>query len=236
METQEGITGRFKDAQWANANLEIIIGGAGGIGSWLTFFLSRLGNNNIALYDYDAIELHNVGGQLYPVKDLDRLKTDSLAETVSTYSDFNIITMSEKYVGQSASNVMFSAFDNMKARKEMVEAWYNHQLQKRAEGTARPEDVNIFIDGRMEAEQGFVYAVDSVSDYKRYMAEMFDDSEIQLGPCSFRATTHNAAILAGQMVAVLANHISNKKMGKKLKAVPFKVTYELPTMTYTIER
>ena len=235
METAEGITGRFKDAQWANANLDIIVGGVGGIGSWLTFFLSRLGTNDITIFDHDDIELHNIGGQLYPVPDIGVGKVDSIYNTIVKYSDFRITTMPTKYVGQVATNVMFSAFDNMIARKQMVEKWYSRQLERRKDGLVKPEDVNIFIDGRMEAEQAIIYIVDSISDYKKYQSELFDDDAVELGPCTFRATTHNAAIIAGNMVAVLTNAISNKKLGGKFKSVPYKITYELPTFTYNAE-
>jgi hypothetical protein len=235
MEVAEGITGRFKDAQWANAKLDIIVGGAGGIGSWLTFFLARLGTNNIAVYDFDDIEVHNIGGQLYPLADVSSQKLESLADTINRFSDFSISTIPTKYEGQSGSNVMFSAFDNMIARKQMVEKWYSRQLERRAAGLVKPEDVNVFIDGRMEAEQAIIYIVDSISDYKQYQSELFDDDAVELGPCTFRATTHNAAIIGGYMVAALTNVISNKKMGGKFKAVPYKITYELPTFTFNAD-
>lgn len=240
METPQSINNamldRFKDAKWVNARLDIIVGGVGGIGSWLTFFLSRLGENDIYVFDDDTIEPQNLGGQLYPVSDLGMSKVTSIGNTCREYSGFEIISMPTLYNSNSVTGVMFSAFDNMAARKQMVEAWYGNQMNLRNTGQATPEDINIFIDGRMEAEQGIIYIIDSVSDYKRYMSEMVDDSELPAGPCSFRATTHNAAILAGNMVAVLTNHITNKKMGKKYKTVPYKLTYELPTLTYGIER
>ncbi|MHA1199668.1 MAG: hypothetical protein ACTSQF_10110, partial [Candidatus Heimdallarchaeaceae archaeon] len=59
---------RFRDASWFG-NVEtlttpIVVGGAGGIGSWLTFFLARmLSNNYIFLYDFDTVEEVNMAGQ-----------------------------------------------------------------------------------------------------------------------------------------------------------------------------
>ena len=49
---------RFKDATWFGANLECIIGGCGGIGSWLCFLLTGAGFR-ITVVDFDKIEAHN---------------------------------------------------------------------------------------------------------------------------------------------------------------------------------
>ena len=59
MESQQ--YNRFKDAPWFPEREEVtMIGGAGGIGSWLTFFLNKAGFKTI-VYDFDVIEEHNLG-------------------------------------------------------------------------------------------------------------------------------------------------------------------------------
>lgn len=233
---------RQKDAPWSDVAMDITVGGAGGIGSWLTFLLARLNDKNtIYVYDDDEIEVLNIGGQLYPTTDVGRYKVDALSVAIDLYSNFNIAARPMKFDKSSyPTPVMFSAFDNMKARKDMAEMWIEYQKEKKrknlkmGDGLTR-NDFNIFIDGRMEAEQAIIYAVDSIDDYRRYMDEFFDDSEVALGPCTFRATSHNAALIAGQMVTILTNKVFNVKHGGKFRTVPFKVTYELPTMTYNIE-
>lgn len=67
------------------------------------------------------------------------------------------------------------------------------------------------------------------------MSEFFDDSKIADAPCSFRATSHNAAMIAGNMVAILNNLIANKDEGDEIREVPYKMVYQLPTFTYKVE-
>ena len=60
---------RFKDAPWfPKEETNVIVGGAGGIGSWLTLLLSRAGFYPV-VYDFDVLEGHNLAGQLYTQKD-----------------------------------------------------------------------------------------------------------------------------------------------------------------------
>lgn len=56
---------RFKDAPWfPKEETNVVIGGAGGIGSWLSLLISRAGFFPI-VYDFDILEEHNLAGQLY---------------------------------------------------------------------------------------------------------------------------------------------------------------------------
>lgn len=222
---------RFDEAPWYSA-LTISVGGVGGIGSWLTMLLSRLGHT-IYIYDDDIIEKTNIGGQLYKTASVGSRKDEHTSRLAAEFSgNHNVIASGMFDNASPVSNIMFAAFDNMKYRKMMVERWYANQLAK----PKIDKEINIFLDGRMEAETAIIYAVKSPADYKRYMAEMFDDSEVKDAPCSFRATSHNPAILSGLLVAVFNNHITNKLSGTKFREVPYKMTYELPTLTFDVIR
>jgi tRNA A37 threonylcarbamoyladenosine dehydratase len=56
--------GRFKDTPWFDqlSNSRVIVFGAGGIGSWLSFFLARTGSD-VVVVDMDTVEDHNLGLQ-----------------------------------------------------------------------------------------------------------------------------------------------------------------------------
>ena len=63
---------RFKGADWFEIVQEqdVILAGLGGIGSWVSLFLSRLGPKTITLYDDDRFEPHNLSGQAFRIASL----------------------------------------------------------------------------------------------------------------------------------------------------------------------
>jgi len=144
---------RFRDASWFekvdNFNMPVIIGGAGGIGSWLTLFLARMlpSTGYIFLYDFDRVEEVNMAGQLFEFGHINKSKVVAVEDIVDRFSQYTGLScQNEKYVKDSLkSPVMFSAFDNMEARKVMFENW-------KSEAASNPEQA-IFIDGRLLAEQ-----------------------------------------------------------------------------------
>ena len=62
-------TVRFSDAHWYSPGIEVLIGGVGGIGSHLAYYLGRQ-ECELYIYDMDLISEVNIGGQLYPVNKL----------------------------------------------------------------------------------------------------------------------------------------------------------------------
>ena len=194
---------RFRDASWYG-NVEtlttpIVIGGAGGIGSWLTLFLARmLSTNYIFLYDFDNVEEVNMAGQLFGKSHISLPKVDAVQEIVEEFSEFtHLSAQNEKYTVDSLkSPIMFSCFDNMEARKVMFNNW----------STEAPKHENaVFIDGRLLAEQLQVFII-TPEHARRYQRDfLFDDSEVEDTNCSYKQTSHFAAAIAAKMVQGFTN-------------------------------
>lgn len=55
---------RFSDAPWYIPNTPVLIGGAGGIGSWLGVLLARQ-DLAITIYDFDSVDLTNLGSATF---------------------------------------------------------------------------------------------------------------------------------------------------------------------------
>lgn len=204
---------RFKDLMWYDPGFaEIIVGGTGGIGSWLSLLLARMGYT-LHLFDDDVIDESNMAGQLYKLSDVGKNKADAMVKIIRDFSGNLDATANGRYTEESGtSDVVFSCFDNMSARKLMFEQW------------AADEDRKIFIDGRMNAETFQIFCVIKGRE-DAYREKLFDDSEVPDQPCSAKATSHTAAMLSGMMAAAFTNFVSNEKEGDEIKEVPFETNW-----------
>ncbi len=219
---------RFSSAPWYNPGLDIFIGGAGGIGSYLSFFLARQ-EANLFIFDYDEVDETNLGGQFYKESQIGKTKAGAVRENIIDFCAHNQVDLMGKYDEESMSNsIVFSAFDNMGARKLMFEKWVDHIKDSTSTGP------DIFIDGRMNAEIGQVYFVTS-DRIDAYRATLFEDSEVQLEDCSYKATSHCGALIASLMVSGFNNFITNWKCKADLRDVPFNITYELPLLNFNVK-
>jgi hypothetical protein len=214
-------TDRFKDAEWVpKHNESVVIGGAGGIGSWLAFFLARIGFN-ISIYDFDIIEEHNLGGQLFQANQVGSYKVDAVRQILANFNGNPPNTFNVPFTLTSPTHhFMFSAFDNMKARKEMFEVW------KRS--IPNCPVTPIFIDGRLELEQLQIFCVtpEYIDEYQHQ--HLFDDARVEDAPCTMKQTSHTAAMIASHMTAFFTNHIANIYEGERYRDIPFFYEYVVP--------
>lgn len=216
--------GRFKDAKWYDGNpLDIIVGGAGGIGSWASLFLARIGHN-LYIFDNDTIDESNMAGQLYQVNQIGINKAEATKANIINFTGLKTVETYGLYDENSpTAPIVFSCFDNMRTRKLMFEKW-------KAE-----ENREIFIDGRMLAEVGMIFCVTKGQE-SNYEAELFDDAEVREAPCSFKATSHCGGLIGSLMVSGLNNYIVNKKMECDFNELPFKFTFELPLFNFELPK
>ena len=141
---------RFQGLDWYSQDNAptVVVGGAGGIGSWLSFFLARA-NFNVILADFDTVEEHNIGGQFFKRNQIGRYKSEAVGNNVSEFSTNTINTYTVKITENTATHeFMFSAFDNMDARRAMFKAW-----KRSWNSINRP----IFIDGKIKCYNNTTY-------------------------------------------------------------------------------
>lgn len=220
---------RFKDAAWfpQEEGVTTLVGGAGGIGSWLAFFLSRIGYK-VNIYDFDLVEDHNLGGQLFTEKDLGRSKVSAVSNMVYSFStNRDIRTHAEPVTINTPTHwFCFSAFDNMEARNALFEVW-------KKSWEIVPEGVTpLFIDGRLELEQLQVFCVTPENANKYKTEHLFDDSVVEEAPCTMKQTSHTAAMIGSIMTAFFTNHIANTYAEETIREVPFYYEFVVP-MNYT---
>jgi hypothetical protein len=221
---------RFKDAAWfPKEDTPVLIGGAGGISSYLTLLLARAGFK-LVVFDFDIVEEHNIGGQLYGTKHIGKLKVDALSSVVEEFTGELIQTFAQKIDSETmTNNICFAGFDNMKARMDMFQSW------KREYGN---DENAIFIDGRLTMEQITIYCItkDNLDKYENEKdeetgkpAHLFDDSEVQDAPCTYKQTSFGAAMIAAMMVNYFTSFVANRNADAG-RYVPFRYSLFLPLM------
>jgi len=204
---------RFKGAPWYTGEGEqVLVGGAGGIGSWLSLFLARAGFRPTVV-DPDTVEAHNIGGQMFRIGDVGRPKVEAVRDIIGTFGEPVANALQHMVEHIPGHHFCFSAFDNMEAREVMMEKW----LETHEGCPVTP----ILIDGRLNMEQVQVFCVTpaTVKVYRR--EHLFPDSEVEDAPCTMKQTTHAAAIIAGLMTAMFTNHMANIRERAKIREVPF---------------
>lgn len=213
--------GRFKDADWYGTPYDIVIGGVGGIGSWLAMFLSRIGHN-LYVYDDDTVDQTNMGGQLYKQSQIGLNKGDAVSINCREFNGADTVTSCGRYEYEDGgvSPIMITCFDNMKYRKIMFQKWKEQ------------EDRELFLDGRMLAETGMIFCV-LPGQEALYEAELFEDSEVEDAPCSFKATSHCGAFIGSLLTNALNSYLGNKAIDMEIRVLPFRLDFELPIFNVT---
>lgn len=224
---------RFSDADWYKYldGKVVTVVGAGGIGSWVTMCLSRIGCH-VHLFDADKFEVHNMGGQLVRASDLGRNKVEAvheICEELVGAPNCRISAIPYMYDDDSATSpIMISAVDSMEARKLIFEKWHRNYGDR---------DDAIFIDGRLLAED---YQVLSVTRGfgDNYRATIVEDDSIPTENCSLKSTTHCSLGIASDMVGCLTNFAANlvtkDRDGVEVRDIPFKIVKSIPNFIYDI--
>lgn len=231
-------TSRFSSASWYEnvQSKTIILAGIGGIGSHVTFLLSRMKPASLFIYDNDVVEAANMSGQLYSVKDIGKTKVNAIINTIDLYSDYNsVFGISEKYTSEDeAADIMICGFDNMEARKTFFERWLSHVKSKPEE-----ERCNcLFIDGRLAAEEFQILCIkgDDTFNITRYRREfLFADREADETICSYKQTSFCATMIASYMVNLFVNFCANQCNPIIDRDLPFYTSYNAERMYFKTE-
>mgnify|MGYP005816858871 CR=1 FL=1 len=215
---------RFEGAEWFKLlqKKPVFIVGQGGISSWLTLLLARVGCE-LYTFDKDVIDETNSAGQLFKLSDIGEYKTVALAKIVKEFTGDTVIPTADWYDKDTLTNdIVICGLDNMKARRVAFENWYAAVQPVENKGDY------FFIDGRLNAELMQIFCIqgDNQEQIDAYLEHgLFDDSEVEPLECSYKQTSHCAAMIAGYMTSYLCNWAANKVNGDSIRSVPF--FYEL---------
>lgn len=239
LEKVEPQFGRVKGASWFPLlyKKDVLVLGQGGIGSWTSLLLSRIGCK-LHIFDMDSYEVHNMTGQIVKGDAIGKSKVSAMAEIISELSPNCMInTYNRRYDEDSITgDIVICGFDNMIARKIAFENWKSYLNSIEEFGRKQC----FFQDGRLLAEQLQIFSIrgDSDEQIARYEKDwLFDDKEVQEAECTFKQTSHCAAMIASHMVGFLTNWVSNVEFEKNglpsIRQVPFMYEYLIPANLVT---
>lgn len=205
------LTSRFKDAPWyINSQKEkILLVGTGGIGSNTLFCLTKTIPATYYIIDPDNVEIHNVGTQFFKKGQIGKSKVESIIYNCGEQSDCNILPFFRKYSIEYMP-ITITGLDNMATRKEVFEVWKSK------------ENRELFIDCRLRASLYEVYVVTKGRE-EQYEATLFNDNEVDDGPCTFKQTAYFGMLAGARITHVLVNYLTNKYAGDEICNIPFKI-------------
>lgn len=241
---------RFSSAPWAKemGSSSISILGLGGIGSYVAYFISRLGPSVLYIQDFDTVEGVNMAGQMFSIENIGYSKTNAVSALVNKYSPGVEIVKIDKKVEEGfmpESPIVITGFDNMEARKTSYAGWkkYVNRAVISAEEEGLTQAVNdikkkaLFIDGRLAAEtlQMIVIRGDQEDLMKEYEDKYLFSSEEALDlVCSYKQTSHIAGMLGSLITSTVVNFITNNASGFDFSPINFFTEFDAQTMNFKI--
>lgn len=201
--------GRFKDAPWyvKSLNERIVVVGTGGIGSNALYCLTKTIPATYYIVDDDIVVEHNVGTQFFMPKQIGLPKVEAVKNNCIPTAK---ITEFKKKFSSEYLPIMITALDNMEARKQVYNRWKEESSRE------------LLIDGRLRAGLYEVYAVTPENQIE-YEKTLFDDSQVDEGPCTFKQTAYFGMLIGARITHVLVNYLTNKYSEEPICTVPFKI-------------
>lgn len=232
-------TSRFSGAEWYNEiqKKRIVVAGLGGIGSWLSFQLSRLHPEAIYLYDDDTVELGNMSGQLFGIGDVGHFKAETIGAVIRKYStESHVYVRNERFEADTPPNrIMVCGFDNMAARRTFFESW-----KRLVDSLESHEDKRscLFLDGRLSIDTLQVYCIqgDDCYNIEKYDNNcLFSDEEADETVCSLKQTTYLACMIGSMMTNLFVNWTASLLDPVIPYDLPFFTEYDAQNMIFKTE-
>lgn len=167
--------------------------GCGGIGSWTTLLLAKMGCSNITVYDNDVVEEHNIASQFFREADKERNKCSATQENVNMFSGYNINILDQEEEDKIKEGVVILAVDSAEERIRLGEIFKDRDL--------------FIIDGRMGGLQAEVYCRRADNYLPTTVAPELADTDA----CTAKAIGFNCAFI-GSMIANYVRLFATEKL------------------------
>ncbi len=162
--------------------------GVGATGSYNVLFLTSVGFNKIHVWDFDDVEIHNMGGQLYGPRHIERSKVECITEMMHEMKGATLIPHAEKWEGQKLRGIVICGIDSMEGRQALWQHCKNRMMQ-----------VRLFIDTRIGGQNAMIFSVvpTDLRAVERYEETLHTDEEAVPLPCTQRGVSDINGIVGG---------------------------------------
>ena len=185
------ITERFKDIVSNMDEYVFHILGCGAIGSSAAIQLARMGASEVLLYDFDKVEIQNIGVSHYVVRDIKKNKVSALSDHIHNINPaINVMTCAsrfEHFEDTGPNTIVILAFDSMLSRKEAATLILKTRYKP-----------FLLIDGRMGAEHYQQYTLFKPT-LSNYLKTWYSDEDGSPEPCNAKATSY-CSNMAGSFI------------------------------------
>lgn len=179
-------------------NVPIHIIGAGALGSWVAFFLLKMGFANLHIYDFDKVEEHNLPNQFFRESQIGETKVAATYLNFNMFFDEDVCRIKTHHMrvddtnAHTLSGIVLSCVDSMTARKEIYELAYKY-------GPA-----TCWIEGRLSLYGAYLYSLDRKDQavFEKYEKTLYADTEAEVSACGISQTALPAAVNAASMMVM----------------------------------
>ena len=180
-------------------DIPIHIIGCGSVGSWTALTLAKIGATEVTVWDFDAVEEHNVPNQVYRPSDVGRPKVEALGELLETMTGNALSIRNRRFDGFVDQGMVVVAVDSMDARIDLWRA-------------LRDQPFDWLIDSRMGAEVARILSVQvsSLTAQRDYGRTLYRSSEALQEPCTARSTAYCATGLASFLAAKVVKLVTGR--------------------------
>lgn len=187
----------------------ITIIGSGGIGSMFCMLASKMGINDIIIYDDDSVEAHNMPNQLFDKAHLGMTKVEA-AKDISERFGIATIYPRDSRVSQTTqfqSKYVISGVDSMVARKDIaiaVENTVNNggEIERYWDARIGGEGINIFSVNPNDPEEWNAFKSTC----------LYDDSDAVDLPCTRRAVIDVMGYVGSFLATQLRHAVSGEEV------------------------
>ncbi|MBQ3420178.1 MAG: ThiF family adenylyltransferase [Romboutsia sp.] len=206
----------FNVNEWNNMNERINVIGCGATGSWVALSLAKLGIENVYLYDFDKVEMHNLPNQAFGVSDIGQNKAEAIKNTIKNLTGLEYKAF-DKQVNRNDKlpGITFLLVDSMKAREGIMQSLKFNPQSKYA------------IETRLALEGGILHFVDcnNLEKIKNFEDTLFSDSEAQVSACGHSLSLGCTSQIVANMAVMQIIKLQNKQ------DIPFKTLMDFTTNT-----